>query len=750
MTDTASLVPADLNAPACVGKAAADVAPMLDAAVQQFAQLQHKIGYLNAADRALVEQAYHLADRSHLGQKRKNGDPYITHPIAVATQVAEWKIDAAAVMAALLHDTIEDCGVTREQLQTQFGATVADLVDGLTKLEQMPLSSREENQAQSFRKLLLVMARDVRVILIKLADRLHNMRTMGDMPRSKWSRISTETMDLYVPLAHRLGLHQTYRELQDLAFKYLKPWRYEVLHKAVLRARQKRRTPIHKMHQNVQSALAKAGIHARLIGREKTLYSIYRKMCDEHLTFARVNDLYGARVVVDEPLTCYTVTGLLHKLYHPVPGKFMDYIAIPKINGYQSLHTTVTDKTGLNIEFQIRTEQMDSVAELGILTHWLHPSGRQFNVRWLESMLDIQKETPDAGEFWENIKGSLASESVYILTPQGDVYSFPPGATPIDFAYALHSELGDRAVGAKVDGAQVPLRTPLKSGNTVEIITDEKARPNPSWLGFVRTGRARSKIRHALKNMTDHEAAALGEQLLHQSLRAEGLTQIPEKNAHLRSAWLELLRRTDCNTREEMLREIGLGRRVATLVARQLAELLGAQRVKPDALSVTREYYTGLDNVAQGAVILDGAHDAAIHFARCCYPIPGDRVVGYLDGRGLTVHTENCVNAQRLNKTDAERRVTVDWAETPVRLFQVAVTVLLSNGVGVLARLTAAFARAQADIVHIAMPDEEAQATTELRFIISVRHVQHLENVLRTVRHTAGVVQATRCTSPMP
>ncbi|MDD5324670.1 MAG: RelA/SpoT family protein, partial [Polaromonas sp.] len=407
-----------------------------NAAAASFAALTARLDYLSAADIESIRQAYRFADTAHLGQLRNCGEPYITHPIAVAQQCAEWKLDAQALMAALLHDAIEDCGVTKPELIERFGAPVAELVDGLTKLEKLEFNTREENQAESFRKMLLAMARDVRVILIKLADRTHNMRTLGDAPRDKWSRISRETLDIYAPIAHRLGLNTAYRELQDLSFRHLHPWRYATLSKALLRARGRRRDAIKRVQSEVESAFARVGIPIQMDGREKTLYSVYRKMDEKHLSFAQVTDLYGFRIVVQSLTTCYTAMGVLHQLYKPLPGKFKDYIAIPKVNGYQSLHTTLAGPFGTNIEFQIRTEAMHVVAESGVAAHWLYKAtdpesdaSKQMGTQWLQSLLDIQQETGDAAEFWDHIKVDLYPDAVYVFTPRSKVMAMPRGAT---------------------------------------------------------------------------------------------------------------------------------------------------------------------------------------------------------------------------------------------------------------------------------------------------------------------------------
>jgi guanosine-3',5'-bis(diphosphate) 3'-pyrophosphohydrolase len=723
-----------------------------NAAAASFAALEAKLDYLDAADTELVRQAYRFADAAHLGQMRHSGEPYITHPISVAAQVAEWKLDAHALMSALLHDTLEDCGVTKADLLDKFGPQVADMVDGLTKLDKLQFSTREEGQAESFRKMLLAMARDVRVILVKLADRLHNMRTMDDMPRSKWGRISTETLEIYAPIAHRLGLNQTYRELQDLAFRHLKPWRYSVLAKALGKARHRRRDLIQKVQQDVQTTLADAGLEARIIGREKTLYSIYLKMDEKRLSFAQVSDLYGVRVVLQNILSCYTALGLLHQLYKPVPGRFKDYIAMPKVNGYQSLHTTLVGPASINIEFQIRTEAMDMVAEAGVAAHWLYKingsgsgPGDQLGTQWLQSLLDIQNETRDATEFWEHIKVDLSPDSIYVFTPKGQIMVLPQGATTVDFAYAIHSNVGDHTVAAKVNGEQVPLRTELHNGDVVEVVTAPVSSPNPAWLGFVRTGRARSKIRHHLKNLAQDESRDLGEKLLAQALRAEGLGQPLGQETSERPLWDKLLRFTGNRSREEMMTDIGLGKRSASMVAKRLVTLLAAEGVKPDALLLTQARYTAHESLSQGAVILDGAENITIKYATCCRPIPGDGVIGYLGrGEGLVVHTDDCAVGRRLQQKDPERFITVAWADEPVRAFEVGVVVTVVNGKGVLARVASAMAAAEADIVHLGMAEEATQEALDLRFVVTVRDRAHLDAVLRSLRRTASVLRAAR------
>lgn len=723
-----------------------------NAAAASFAALTARLDYLDAGEIDQVRKAYRFADEAHLGQIRASGEPYITHPIAVAAQCAEWKLDAQALMAALLHDAIEDCGVTKPELIERFGAPVAELVDGLTKLDKLHFNTREENQAESFRKMLLAMARDVRVILVKLADRTHNMRTLEDVPREKWARISSETLEIYAPIAHRLGLNQTYRELQELSFRYLRPWRYQILNKAVAKARSRRRDLIQKVQRDVEAAFETAGVKVRIQGREKTLYSIYRKMDSKHLSFANVTDIYGFRMIVPSVTECYTAMGILHQMYKPVPGRFKDHIAIPKINGYQSLHTTLVGPSGVNIEFQLRTEAMHLVAESGVAAHWLYKASvpqdegaERLGTKWLQSLLDIQNETRDAAEFWDHVKIDLFPDAVYVFTPKSQILALPRGATVVDFGYAIHSDVGDHTVAARINGVQVPLRTELKNGDVVEVVTAPVSTPNPAWLGFVRTGRARSKIRHHLKTMATAESQQLGEKLLAQALRAEGMERLPPDNEQYHGVWEKLLRFTGNKSRAELLTDLGLGKRIASIVAKRLMVQLSELGEKPDALLLSRERFTAHENVSQGSIILDGSENASVQFASCCRPVPGDAIVGYLGrGEGLVVHTEDCTVARRLQHKDAERFIGVEWSDEPMRSFETGILVTVANGKGALARVAAALANAEADITHVDMDDERRQDATDLRFVVSVRDRTHLDSVLRNLKRTASVMNAVR------
>ncbi len=719
-----------------------------------FDALLHRLNYLPKADIKRVREAYKFADEAHLGQFRASGEPYITHPIAVAGICAEWRLDAQAIMAALMHDAMEDCGVTKTELIERFEAPTAELVDGLTKLDKLQFSTKEESQAESFRKMLLAMARDVRVILIKLADRLHNMRTMESMAAPKRRRIARETLEIYAPIAHRLGLNQIYRELQDLSFQHVNPWRHAALSKAITKARGNRRDLVSRIERDVVKAFEGAQHKAEIDGREKTLYSIYKKMKDKHLSFAQVSDIFGFRVVVADLPSCYLSLGVLHQLYNPQPGRFKDYIAIPKPNGYQSLHTTLVSPLGTPVEFQIRTEAMHMVAEKGVAAHWLYKdsggahSAQQMGARWLQSLIEIQDETRDANEFLEHVKIDLFPDAVYVFTPKSKIMALPKGATPVDFAYAIHSDVGDHCVAAQINGEAVPLRTELRSGDVIEIVTAAGARPNPAWLSFVRTGRARSKIRHFLKNLEQDESRDLGEKMLSQALRAEGLAlpSLDDEDASAAQQWQQLARWAGNRHVDELLVEIGLGRKIATIVAKKLARILAEQGQRPDAVMLTMGRFAADDAPAQGQVTLDGSEGASVRLATCCRPIPGDEVKGYLGrGEGLLVHTADCQIGRKLFARDSEHWIAVHWAEELTRPFEAAVSLLLNNGKGVLAQVAAAVSAAEADITHILMSDESQQReTAEMNLLLSVRDRLHLADVLRTLKRSPAVLRVWR------
>ena len=735
------------------------VAPIAtNAAAASFDSLTHRLDYLDASEIRRVRDAYRFADEAHLGQYRASGEPYITHPIAVAGLCAEWKLDAQAIMAALMHDAMEDCGITKAELIERFGAPTAELVDGLTKLDKLQFSTREESQAESFRKMLLAMARDVRVILIKLADRMHNMCTMESMAADKRLRIAQETLDIYAPIAHRLGLNQTYRQLQELSFQHLRPWRQRALVKAVSKARGNRRDVVERIQRDVERSFVQADLKVQVFGREKTVFSIYRKMSEKHLSFAQVNDIFGFRIVVSSLPECYLALGVLHQLYKPLPGRFKDYIAIPKANGYQSLHTTLVSPLGTAVEFQIRTEPMHAVAEKGIAAHWMYKSknpaatshaqeAQRLGAMWLQSLIDIQDETRDANEFLEHIKIDLFPDAVYVFTPKSKILALPRGATAVDFAYAIHSDVGDHCVAAKVNAEPVALRTELRSGDVVEIVTSPGAKPNPGWLNFVRTGRARSKIRHHLKTMELEESQDLGAKMLAQALRAEGMSMPPDDaTSSQQTVWSQLLRWSGNRNREELLADIGLGRKIASIVAKRLTRLLAERGVRPDAVTLTMGRYGADDSSpTQGMVLIDGSEGLSVQLARCCRPIPGDEILGYLGrGEGLLIHTADCAVGKRLFARDSEGWLAVGWAEQPTKAFETAISLLLTNGKGVLAEVATAVAEAEADITHIEMGDQPVSETAELKLLLSVRDRMHLDEVMRGLKRLAAVLSVGR------
>ncbi len=705
--------------------------------VVSLAGLTRKAGlYLSDDDLRRIRDAYRFSDEAHLGQFRSSGEPYISHPIAVAEILCGWKLDADSLMAALLHDVIEDTTVAKQILIERFGAPVAELVDGLSKLERVEFASKEQQQAESFRKMLLAMARDVRVILIKLADRLHNMQTLDAVPLDKQHRIARETLDIYAPIASRLGLHELFRELIDLAFKYLYPFRHRTLHKAVQAARGNRREVIGKILESVQKALPEAGVDAEVFGREKTLYAIYSKMRDKHLSFSQVLDIYGFRVLVDTVPQCYLALGALHATYKPVPGRFKDYIAIPKINGYQSLHTTLVGPFGTPVEFQIRTRDMQHVAQAGVAAHWLYKADKESFTdlqkrthEWLQSLLDIQSQTGDSLEFIEHVKVDLFPDAVYVFTPRGQIRAMPRGATIVDFAYSVHTDIGDQAVAARVNQLQVPLRTELQNGDVVEVVTDPNSKANPNWLSFVRTGKARAGIRQCLKTLKYRESVDLGRRLLEQALATLRIDA-----AALDAAALDRGAR-DAGTRgvEELYADIGLGKRLAAVIARTIALQFSG---KPSGATLIQPRPAPMQ--------ISGGEGGAVTYSPCCHPLPGDEIVGHLrGGHGLFVHRADCKVAHRQRTKDSERWIDVDWADEITGQFRTGIEVHVRNDRGVLGKVAAEIAASEANIAHVAMDEDPAESAT-LRFALLVRDRVHLAQVMRNLRRLSEVARITR------
>jgi len=693
-----------------------------------------RFGYLKPTDVARIEDAYRFSEAAHAGQTRQSGEPYISHPLAVAEILAGWHLDGQALQAALLHDVMEDTSVTKDEISETFGKPVAELVDGVSKLDKIEFQSAEDAQAENFRKMLLAMARDVRVILIKLADRLHNMRTLAAVAPAKRRRVARETMEIYAPIANRLGLNELFHELQELSFSHTHPLRYRVLAKATRAARGNRREVVGKIEAAVKAKLAEANVAAVVSGREKHIYSIYRKMIEKHLSFSEVHDIYGFRVIVKDVPTAYLALGALHGLYKPVPGKFKDYIAIPKANGYQSLHTALIGPYGVPVEVQIRTEEMHRLAEAGVASHWMYKSDadslsalQKKTHQWLQSLLEIQSQSGDSQEFLEHVKVDLFPDEVYVFTPKGRILSLPRGATAVDFAYSVHTDIGNKCVAAKVNGELVPLRTELRNGDRVEIITTGYAKPNPAWLQYVRTAKARSNIRHFLKTMQYDESAALGERLLEQALRAAGHGTVEIDEA----SWERAVRDSGAHSKQEVLADIGLGRRLPAVVARRL--------VRKAEREETRNA-----SGRPASVVIRGTEGMAVQLASCCRPIPGDEIVGSMKkGQGLVVHAADCRQALRSRRIEPDQWLDVEWDRKTSRLFQAALRVTVANQRGVLGKVASEIAQAGSNIDAISMEEDRAVFTTML-FVIEVANRQHLARVMRSLRRLGEVEKLVR------
>jgi GTP pyrophosphokinase len=707
----------------------------------EIAEFTRHLGhYLPPPDVALVERAFEFSESAHRGQFRKSGEPYITHPLAVASILSEWQLDAEGLAAALLHDVMEDTSVTRTELESTFGKPVAAMVDGLSKLDQIEFASREDAQAESFRKMLLAMARDVRVILIKLADRLHNMRTLDAMAPTHRKRIARETLDIYVPIANRLGLNALFLELQDLSFKHLYPLRYRILAHAIKTARGNRREVMNRLLDVIRDGFARANIAAVVTGREKTVYSVYKKMREKHYTFSQVFDIYGVRVLVADKSTCYAALGVLHELYKPIPGKFKDYIAIPKANGYQSLHTTLFGPFGTPLEAQLRTHDMHRVAEAGVAAHWLYKAGGQLDLaeaqrethRWLQSLLEIQSESRDSKEFLEHVKGDLFPDEIYLFTPKGKIMALPRGATAVDFAYGVHTDIGHHCVAARINYELLPLRTELKNGDHVEILTSPTARPNPSWLSFVATGKARSRIRHYLKGLQQKESAALGERLLNQALAT--LKVEPESITWDR--WEALQREYGSKTQLEMLADIGLGKRLSFVVAQALTR-------QPGKADDTSAASTASGAKPTAALTLRGVEGVAIQYAKCCRPVPGDAIIGqFRKGQGLIVHSRDCATLRK-QRFDGGELVDVEWAPDVQGVFESGVRVLVADRRGLLAELATAIGNADANIDTVSMERPDG-GDVAMFFGLQGRDRRHLANLMRALRRVPDVRRVQR------
>ena len=695
-------------------------------------QLIETLGsYLPAEHIELVGRAYEFGANAHEGQTRLSGEPYISHPVAVAQFLADMHMDAEAICAAILHDVVEDTDISLQDIDDGFGTEIAALVDGVSKLDQIHFHSRAEAQAESFRKMMLAMIEDIRVILVKLADRLHNMSTMDAMPREKQARIARETLEIYAPIANRLGINHMKVDLEDLGFRYLYPFRYAVLNRALRRSKGSQRQIVKKISEQIKRAMDDVGIDGEVIGREKHLYSIYNKMAEKKLPLSDVVDVYGFRIIVSDVNTCYQMLGLVHGLYKPMPGRFKDYIAIPRINGYQSLHSTLFGPKGLPLEVQIRTSEMDRVAESGVAAHWQYKAEDKSTAtpqrrarEWLANLLEIQR-SGSSEEFMENVKVDLFPDRIYVFTPKGDIMPLPKGATTVDFAYAVHTDIGNRCVAAKIDRSLVPLRTVLHNSNTVEIITARGAKPNPNWVTFVATAKARSAIHQHMKNMRTSESVDLGKRLLDRSLKDLDSSLRKVGKVRLKEAIEELGLRDNI----ELFEQLGLGERLAPLTARFL---VGAGDGDDDD-----------SKLSAASLVVAGTEGMVVSYAKCCYPIPGDDVMGYLSsGRGVVIHRNSCGNLINFRK-QPEKWLAVTWEKEIDRDFSSQIQVDTESKTGVLAEVAATIADSDSNIEQVSVLDRYEDCTV-LTFVLQVKNRKHLADIMRNVRKMTSVIRVTR------
>ncbi|WP_373332216.1 bifunctional GTP diphosphokinase/guanosine-3',5'-bis pyrophosphate 3'-pyrophosphohydrolase [Thiopseudomonas alkaliphila] len=688
--------------------------------------------YLNPDQVNLVRRAYYYAEQAHDGQLRSSGEHYITHPLAVARVLADMHMDHQSLMAAMLHDVIEDTGIPKEAITAQFGENVAELVDGVTKLTQMNFGTKAEAQAENFQKMAMAMARDIRVILVKLADRLHNMRTLGALNAEKRRRIAKETLEIYAPIANRLGMNRIYAEFEDLGFKAMHPMRAERIQVAVRKARGNRKELVNQIQQSITDCLAREEITGEVSGREKHLYSIYRKMRGKRKAFNDIMDVYAFRIVVDKVDTCYRVLGAVHNLYKPIPGRFKDYIAIPKANGYQSLHTTLFGLHGVPIEIQIRTNEMEELANNGIAAHWLYKSSEEDMPRnnhararrWVKGLLELQQSAGDSLEFIENVKIDLFPDEVYVFTPKGRIMELPKGSTAVDFAYAVHTDIGNTCVACRINRRLAPLSQALESGATVEIITAANTRPSPSWLNFVVTGKARTHIRHALKHQRRSESVSLGKRLLNKAL--DNLSATFEQISSTRID--TLLAEYQQAELDDLLEDIGLGNRTAHVVALRLLAEEGSDQ-HPLA--------------AEGPLAIRGTEGLVLSYARCCTPIPGDPIVGHLSaGKGMVVHRETCKNIAEFRQ-NPEKCIPLTWAKDIEGEFNVELRIELAHQRGLIALLAGSISEADANIEKISVDERDGRMSV-VQLGVSVRDRVHLAQVIRKLRTLNGVSRITR------
>jgi GTP pyrophosphokinase len=704
--------------------------------------------YLKSEDITQVWEAYRYADQAHQGVVRKTGEPYISHPVSVACILADMHMDLPTIMAALLHDVVEDTDISTDDIKEKFGQQVAELVDGVTKLDKIEFQSASVAQAENFRKMLLAMSQDVRVILVKLADRLHNMQTLEGMRPEKQKLIAKETLDIYAPIANRLGLNEIYQELEDLSFKYLHPMRYNAIANAVKAARGNRKEVVSKILESIKHQLAGMKIEAEVSGREKHLYSIYKKMSGKTTSFSQIYDIYGFRVVVKDLASCYSALGALHGLYKPITSKFKDYIAIPKANGYQSLHTTLFGPFGTPIEVQIRSNEMHNIAAAGVAAHWLYKSSdaqltalQQKTHQWLQRLLEIQSDSADSLDFLEHLKIDLFPDEVYVFTPKGKILALPKGATAVDFAYAVHSGIGNSCVAVRINQDLAPLRTELHNGDHVEIITGSLAKPNPAWLNYVVTGRARAHIRHYLKSQHSTESAHLGERMLNQALRAMHIEPDQVTEAH----WQKLIRDYGLKKKSEILTDIGLGKRQNVMVAHQLLAMGEMLEESPEGGigkflgKIFRKPSKPLDTIT-----IRGSEGMAVQFAPCCRPIPGDPILGFINkDKGLVVHTHDCP-AIRKFRLDPEKWLDVEWEPDSEHLYKANLNLTVANQPGMLAKIASGIADAGSNIDNVSVEEPDGSSYANLYFTVQVKNRIHLAELMRGLRKIPDVVRINR------
>jgi len=711
--------------------------PLLPADQEDSALTLRLKAYLKPKDIVKVWEGYRFAFVAHDGVVRKTGEPYITHPVAVACILAELHMDVPTIMAALLHDVVEDTSVTTEQIKENFGEQVAELVDGLTKLDKIEFESASQAQAENFRKMLLAMSQDVRVILVKLADRLHNMQTLEVMKPEKQRRIAKETLEIYAPIANRLGLNSIYQELEDLSFQYLYPMRFRAISKAIKAARGNRKEVIHKILEAIKQQLQTFNIEAEVTGREKHLFSIYKKMTVKASAFSQIYDIYGFRIIVKDLNHCYMTLGALHQLYKPIPSKFKDYIALPKANGYQSLHTTLFGPFGTPIEVQVRSKEMHNIADAGVAAHWLYKASnaqltalQQQTHQWLQRLLDIQSESSDSLDFLEHLKIDLFPDEVYVFTPKGKILALPKGATAVDFAYAVHSDIGNGCVAVRINQELAPLRTELHNGDHVEIITGGLAKPNPAWLNYVVTGRARAHIRHFLKSQQSTESTHIGERMLNQALRALHL----EPNQITEAHWQKLVRDYGVKKKSEILVDIGLGKRQNVMVAHQLLAMTDDHAEK----------HTKLPAQTLDVITIRGTEGMAVQFAACCRPIPGDPILGFINkDKGLVIHTHDCPSVRKF-KLDPDKWLDVEWEPESDRLFKTNLNLSVANQPGMLAKIAAGIADAGSNIDNVSVEESDGSAYANVYFTVQVRNRIHLADLMRGLRKIPDVVRINR------